>query len=265
MKPILSRAHGVFDYLTVALFALAPNLFGLTGTAATLAYVLAAVPLSAQEHEPTAATNPPERRVYFEAAVESPFLAPLLSQHGCSVPETGRIRVVLPGRVFDPPIDLTADGGAGRSDPLASMSTQWALLAAGDVERAVAGWVPEERATARALMSDPAAVQRYQGQAAAIEKARVDALVWFEDAGGEPVAALIAADNPTGFTLGMPSGFRRGQDGEFLLTIAVARDARFGIVGAAAQEGTLGHVGSEGDDANAADTVGYAEACGGGD
>lgn len=191
------------------------RLIGLIGLLTGLSF--GAVPLSAQEHEPTAATNPPERRVYFEAAVESPFLAPLLSQHGCSVPETGRIRVALPGRVFDPPVDLTADGGAGRSDPLASMSTQWALLTAGDVEQAVAGWVPEERATARALMSDPAAVQRYQDQAAAIERARVDALVWFEDAGGEPVAALIAADNPTGFTLGMPSGFRRGQDGEFLL------------------------------------------------
>lgn len=45
MKPISSHAHGVFDYLTVALFALAPTLFGLTGTAATLAYALAAVHL----------------------------------------------------------------------------------------------------------------------------------------------------------------------------------------------------------------------------
>lgn len=227
-----------------------------------MALLCGAVPLSAQEHEPTAATNPPEGRVYFEAAVESHFLAPLLSQHRCSVPETGRIRVALPGRVFDPPVDLTADGEAGRSDPLASMSTQWALLAAGDVERAVAGWVTEERATARALLSDPAAMERYRHQAAAIESARVDALVWFEDAGGEPVAALIAADNPTGFTLGMPSGLRRGEDGEFLLTIAVARDPRFGIVGAAAQEGAFGRVGSDGD-ATADDVVNYAEACGG--
>ena len=45
MKPISSRAHGILDYLTVALFALAPTLFGLTGTAATLAYALAAVHL----------------------------------------------------------------------------------------------------------------------------------------------------------------------------------------------------------------------------
>lgn len=226
-----------------------------------MALLCGAVPLSAQEHEPTAATNPPEGRVYFEAAVESPFLAPLLSQHGCSVPETGRIRVELPGRVFDPPVDLTADGDAGRSDPLASMSTQWALLAAGDVERAVTGWVPEERATARALMSDPAAVQRYQDQAAAIESARVDALVWFEDAGGEPVAALIAADNPTGFTLGMPSGFRRGEGGEFLLTIAVARDARFGIVGSAAPEGRFDRV--ESGDGTADDVVDFEDVCGG--
>lgn len=45
MKPISSRAHGMLDYLTVALFALAPTLFGFTGTAATLAYALAAVHL----------------------------------------------------------------------------------------------------------------------------------------------------------------------------------------------------------------------------
>lgn len=221
-------------------------------------------PLLAQEHRPPADTDPPEQRVYFEAAVESAFLAPLLSQYGCEIPEAGRIRVELPGRVLAPPVALTADGDAGRPDPVSSMSTQWALLEAGDVEGAVAGWVPEERATARALLSDPAAVERYQDQAAAIESTPVDALVWFEDeAGGKPVAALIAADNPTGFALGMPSGFRRGEEGEFLLTIAVSRDARFAIVGAAAREGAFGPVGSEGDDANADDLVNYAEVCGG--
>jgi len=45
MKPISSRAHGILDYMTVVLFALAPTLFDLTGTAATLAYALAAVHL----------------------------------------------------------------------------------------------------------------------------------------------------------------------------------------------------------------------------
>lgn len=46
MKKVLSaRTHGILDYLTVVLFALAPTLFGFTGTAATLAYVLAAVHL----------------------------------------------------------------------------------------------------------------------------------------------------------------------------------------------------------------------------
>lgn len=45
MKAISPRTHGFVDYLTVALFALAPTLFGLTGTAATLAYALAAVHL----------------------------------------------------------------------------------------------------------------------------------------------------------------------------------------------------------------------------
>lgn len=105
-------------------------------------------------------------------------------------------------------------------------------------------------------------MERYRRQAATIENARVDALVWFEgDADAAPVASLIAADNPTGFTLGMPSGFRRDEDGEFLLTIAVARDPRFGIVGAAAQANAFGRVGGAGD-ATADDVVNYAEACG---
>ncbi|MFW6088597.1 MAG: hypothetical protein ACODAB_02520 [Gemmatimonadota bacterium] len=45
MKVLSPRAHGVVDYAVVLLFALAPTLFGLTGTAATLAYALAAVHL----------------------------------------------------------------------------------------------------------------------------------------------------------------------------------------------------------------------------
>ncbi len=45
MKILSPRTHGIVDYVTVLLFALAPTLFGLTGTAATLAYVLAAVHL----------------------------------------------------------------------------------------------------------------------------------------------------------------------------------------------------------------------------
>lgn len=220
------------------------------------------IPLGAQEHTPAADTDPPKRRVYFEASVESPFLAPLLSRHGCSVPEDGRIRVELPGRVFDPPVQLSATDEFGRPDPLSSMSTQWALLEAGDVERAVAGWVPGERATARALLSDPAAMERYRDQAAAIESARVDALVWFEgEASEEPVASLIAAGNPTGFTLGMPSGLRRTEGGEFLLTIAVARDARFAIVGTAAREGTFGRIDEDAYDPSADGVVNYAEVC----
>lgn len=231
--------------------------------AGLLGLLFGALPLSAQEHTPAAATQPPEdRRVYFLASLESPLLVPLLSQHGCAVPEAGWIRVELPGRVFATPVQLAAKE-YGRPDPLSSMCTQWALLEAGDVERAVAGWVPEERPTARALLSDPSALERYRDQAAAVESARVDALVWFEDElGGEPVAALIADGNPTGFTLGMPTGFRRNADGEFLLTVAVARDARFGIVGAAAREGTFGQVGSGDDDAGSADVVTFAEACG---
>ena len=45
MKVLTPRTHGMLDYLTVALFALAPTLVGLTGTAATLSYALAAVHL----------------------------------------------------------------------------------------------------------------------------------------------------------------------------------------------------------------------------
>ncbi|WP_420455834.1 hypothetical protein [Rubrivirga sp.] len=46
MFSVLSpRAHGVLDYVTVAIFALAPTVLGLVGLAATLSYVLAAVHL----------------------------------------------------------------------------------------------------------------------------------------------------------------------------------------------------------------------------
>lgn len=47
MRSILSpRGHGVLDYVTVALFALAPTVLGLTGLAATLSYGLAVVHLA---------------------------------------------------------------------------------------------------------------------------------------------------------------------------------------------------------------------------
>jgi len=45
MKILQPKVHGVLDYLTVILFALAPTLLGLTGLAATIAYVLAGVHL----------------------------------------------------------------------------------------------------------------------------------------------------------------------------------------------------------------------------
>lgn len=41
-----ARTHGILDYVTVAVFALAPSLLGLDGLAATLSYVLAAVHLT---------------------------------------------------------------------------------------------------------------------------------------------------------------------------------------------------------------------------
>ncbi|WP_426058144.1 SPW repeat domain-containing protein [Hymenobacter sp. B1770] len=41
MKPISPTMHGVLDYATCAFFALAPTLFNLQGTYATVCYVLA--------------------------------------------------------------------------------------------------------------------------------------------------------------------------------------------------------------------------------
>ncbi len=41
MKPISPTIHGVLDYMTCAFFALAPTLFNLQGTYATVCYVLA--------------------------------------------------------------------------------------------------------------------------------------------------------------------------------------------------------------------------------
>jgi hypothetical protein len=46
MKIISSEVHAALDYLTVAIFALAPTLIGLTGTSAIISYVLAIVHLS---------------------------------------------------------------------------------------------------------------------------------------------------------------------------------------------------------------------------
>ncbi|MET4105498.1 hypothetical protein [Hymenobacter sp. UYP22] len=42
MKVLSPAAHGILDYLTVAFFAMAPSLFNLHGTYATVCYVLAA-------------------------------------------------------------------------------------------------------------------------------------------------------------------------------------------------------------------------------
>jgi hypothetical protein len=46
MKIISSGAHAALDYLTVVIFALAPTVFGLSGVAAIISYVLAVVHLS---------------------------------------------------------------------------------------------------------------------------------------------------------------------------------------------------------------------------
>ena len=45
MKVISDTAHGILDYLTVAIFALAPSVLGLTGFAALVSYALAAIHL----------------------------------------------------------------------------------------------------------------------------------------------------------------------------------------------------------------------------
>jgi hypothetical protein len=46
MKVITDTNHGILDYVTVALFALAPSLFGFAGTAALISYALAAIHLT---------------------------------------------------------------------------------------------------------------------------------------------------------------------------------------------------------------------------
>jgi hypothetical protein len=45
MKIISDTAHGILDYVTVAIFVLAPSILGLTGIAAIASYALAAIHL----------------------------------------------------------------------------------------------------------------------------------------------------------------------------------------------------------------------------
>jgi len=45
MKILNSTVHGILDYVVVIAFALAPTIFGLEGTAATISYILAVVHL----------------------------------------------------------------------------------------------------------------------------------------------------------------------------------------------------------------------------
>lgn len=46
MKILSDTAHGILDYVTVVVFALAPSLLGLTGTAALISYALAVIHLA---------------------------------------------------------------------------------------------------------------------------------------------------------------------------------------------------------------------------
>lgn len=172
------------------------------------------------------------------------------------MPENSLVLTLL-GRVLDPPLVLRPDADAGRSDPVASLSTQWAHLRAGDVKRATSGWVPEERAIAAALLEDPAALERYHEQAEGIDSTTVEAVAWIEPA-ASPIAVLLSVSNPTGFTLGMPAGYVRTEEEGFLLSVTIARDARFAIVGAAA---TAGSYGPAEQDQRAADGVSFADVC----
>ena len=46
MKILSDTTHGILDYVTVALFVLAPSLFGFTGPAAIISYALAGIHLA---------------------------------------------------------------------------------------------------------------------------------------------------------------------------------------------------------------------------
>jgi hypothetical protein len=46
VKVISDAAHGILDYLTVAIFVLSPSILGLTGFAALVSYALAAIHLA---------------------------------------------------------------------------------------------------------------------------------------------------------------------------------------------------------------------------
>ena len=46
MKILSDTTHGILDYVTVALFVLAPSLFGFSGTGALISYALAGIHLA---------------------------------------------------------------------------------------------------------------------------------------------------------------------------------------------------------------------------
>lgn len=60
MRPISPAAHRVLDFVTVAGFAIAPSIIGMTGAAAVLAYSLAVIHLGLTliTHFPGGATRP---------------------------------------------------------------------------------------------------------------------------------------------------------------------------------------------------------------
>lgn len=195
-------------------------------------------------------TQPPGTRLYFDVPARAPLVGQLFAQAGCELGSAETVRIELPGRRFDPPLAVDVDAAdararaperAGPSDPLAALAEQVAAMRAAEVERAVAGWAPDARPTAQALLSDPAALEQYRAQAerAAAGEPAIGAIVWFETDEG-PAAALLAFDGLSPWALGMPVGYRRTDNDGFLLTLAVALDPRFALVGRAVQAGQFG-------------------------
>ncbi|MGD8496936.1 MAG: hypothetical protein PVF05_12175 [Gemmatimonadales bacterium] len=187
--------------------------------------------------------GPPATLLFFDVPTRAPLVGPLLAQAGCAVDGASVVRIELPGRRFEPPLPLRPVD-AGRATPVDALASQWAALLDGAVDRAVAGWMPRARPTARALLSDPDAIGRYRREAEEAARAGpppIDAIAWLDVDGG-PTAVLLTEGASTPYTLGMTVGYRRADDGDFLLALDVALDTRFALLGRAVQEGAFGSV-----------------------
>lgn len=239
--------------------------------AACLALAAAVITPAAAAAQATNLARPPDTRLYFDVPAGAPLVAQLLAQAGCEIGSAETVRIELPGSRFDPPLAVDVEGSARNPDgaapaanPLAALAAQVAALRAGDVERAVAGWAPDARPTARALLGDPDALERYRAQADAVQAPTVDAIAWLDTDEG-PAAVLLSAGGLTPWALGMPVGYRRSGEAGFLLTLVVALDPRLPLVGRAMQEEGYGVAGREpGTGSPPPGTVLYEEVCGDG-